>query len=142
MNTPTFSFRPTLLALFAACLGVSSCNTNKERALALISISQCDESGPVLSELMRDVHSPSRQASTKTHMARDVAEICSSGAEQLRKHYPGHACIPFMESSAQMAEIAYGSYTGGRPMTSADLSQSRLAQNRAACVASGAPYVE
>ena len=114
---------------------LGACDDRKGRMLALASISQCDNTQPTLIGLMNKTQRASLRDSTSAYMATAVADTCSEGATRLRRFYPDHPCLPFMESAVSMAKLANQHFDSVRPLTSADLSASRLAQNRAACAA-------
>lgn len=114
---------------------LSACNDREGRMLALASISRCSHAQPTLDALMQQSQQPYSNP-YDVGLALAVIEECSDGAKKLRKYYPDHACLPFMDSAVKMAELAHNQFSGGRPITSADRSAGRLAQNRAACLAS------
>lgn len=140
-NAPKRAVPAALLASMAALGMLGGCNNSEERALALASISQCNNHQPTLSMLMRGEGNYGVTAGVNARVAITVAEECSAGVKKLRKFYPEHPCLPFMELAVQMAELAHESYSDRRPLTSDDLSSSRLAQNRAVCLASNPPLV-
>lgn len=133
---------PKVLVLpLAAIAMLGGCNNGEQRALALASISRCNDHQPTLSMLTQYAGSSGLTGKVNARIAMTVAQECFEGVKGLRKFYPDHPCLPFMESSVAMAELAHESYVGTRPLTSADLSVSRLAQNRAVCLASDPPLV-